>query len=181
MPGEEVGSEGGVVVAVYAEPPPRLLALLRRHAPHSLPLLRRLEFTRFAGGITEHARILWASETALQASGPESRSEPESDPGISFTAGYLDLSRSKKTPLSAFILNFEFSTFQNACGIFRRGRPYFIIRMETEFCGVNIEEGRCGVRFGGETRVGKKERGEALLTPILQPQARRLSYGCTRR
>lgn len=41
-----------------------------------------------------------------------------------------------------------------------QSRLYFIIRRETEFCGGNIEEGRCGVGFGGETRAGKKERGK---------------------
>ena len=94
MWGKPGGGDGGIIVAVYAEPPPRLLALLRRHTPHSLPLLRRLEFTRFPGGITEHARVLWASGAALPES--EAEAEAEADSDVVFAAGYLDLSRSKR-------------------------------------------------------------------------------------
>ena len=133
MPGEEVGSEGGVVVAAYAEPPPRLLALLRLHAPHSLPLLRRLEFTRFPGGITEHARILWASEAALQASSPESGSELESDSDIAFAAGYLDLSRSKKIHSFDFVsILFQWALTKSMPHL-SQTPPCFVICTESDF------------------------------------------------
>ncbi|RYP19425.1 hypothetical protein DL767_009648 [Monosporascus sp. MG133] len=79
-----------VDVSRYREPPAPLLALLRRHVPHSLPLLRRLQFTRFPGGITEHARILWASDVEPADDLPDS---------AHFTAGYLDFSRGPETEL----------------------------------------------------------------------------------
>ncbi|RYP72676.1 hypothetical protein DL771_004012 [Monosporascus sp. 5C6A] len=79
-----------VDVTRYKEPPAPLLALLGRHVPHSLPLLRRLQFTRFPGGITEHARVLWASDMELADDLP--------DPAR-FTAGYLDFSRGPETEL----------------------------------------------------------------------------------
>ncbi|RYP17779.1 hypothetical protein DL765_004357 [Monosporascus sp. GIB2] len=77
-------------VTRYKEVPAPLLALLGRHVPHSLPLLRRLQFTRFPGGITEHARVLWASDVELADDLPDS---------ARFTAGYLDFSRGPETEL----------------------------------------------------------------------------------
>ncbi|RYP42834.1 hypothetical protein DL768_010203 [Monosporascus sp. mg162] len=79
-----------VDVTRYKDPPASLFALLRRHVPHSLPLLRRLQFTRFPGGITEHARILWASDVEPADDLPDS---------AHFTAGYLDFSRGPETEL----------------------------------------------------------------------------------
>ncbi|EMR61475.1 putative gnat family protein [Eutypa lata UCREL1] len=80
-----------VEVITYKEPPPQLFALLKRHVPHSLPLLRRLEFTRFPGGITEQTHILWASDVELANDLPAS--------SVGFTAGYLDFSRGPETEL----------------------------------------------------------------------------------
>ncbi|RYO98731.1 hypothetical protein DL763_001992 [Monosporascus cannonballus] len=77
-------------VTRYEEVPAPLLALLGRHVPHSLPLLRRLQFTRFPGGITEHARVLWASDVELADDLPDS---------ARFTAGYLDFPRGPETEL----------------------------------------------------------------------------------
>jgi hypothetical protein len=75
-------------VTAYSRPPPALFSLLRQHIPHSLPLLRRLEFTHFPNGITEHTKILWASASPLAV-----------DCAAAFVAGYLDLSRGPETEL----------------------------------------------------------------------------------
>jgi hypothetical protein len=77
-------------VTIYTSPPPALLALLSQHIPHSLPLLRRLQFTRFPGGITEHTKILWCSDTELTDDKPAR---------TIFAAGYLDFSRGPETEL----------------------------------------------------------------------------------
>ncbi|KAH9902024.1 hypothetical protein F4778DRAFT_790988 [Xylariomycetidae sp. FL2044] len=55
-----------VHVYVYKHSPPQpLISLLKAHLPHSLPLLRRLQFAeKFPGGITPHARILYCSSSA---------------------------------------------------------------------------------------------------------------------
>lgn len=78
-------------VAIYTSPPEDLINLLRtHHLPHALPLLRRLRFTRFPGGITEHARILFASNTEL------ARDTAADTP---FAAAYLDFSRGPETEI----------------------------------------------------------------------------------
>ncbi|KAI1082739.1 hypothetical protein F5B20DRAFT_482405 [Whalleya microplaca] len=73
-------------VDIYKEPPEHLLEILKAHIPHSLPLLRRLRFMRFAGGSTAHTHILFASE-------PPSYYAAEAP----FTAAYLDFSRGPET------------------------------------------------------------------------------------
>ncbi|CAJ2501657.1 Uu.00g045100.m01.CDS01 [Anthostomella pinea] len=80
-------------VTIHTTPPPALINLLRsHHLPPALPLLRRLHFTRFPGGITPHARILFASSSAT----PLTDDMPA---GARFVAGYLDLSRGPETEL----------------------------------------------------------------------------------
>ncbi|KAI1779871.1 hypothetical protein F4818DRAFT_156531 [Hypoxylon cercidicola] len=72
-------------VAIYTSPPEDLVNLLRaHHLPHALPLLRRLRFTRFPGGITEHTRILFAGAAGLTSDVPAA---------TPFAAAYLDFSR----------------------------------------------------------------------------------------
>ncbi|XXG94538.1 hypothetical protein Hte_000795 [Hypoxylon texense] len=81
-------------VVVYTEPPEALINLLRtHHLPHALPLLRRMRFTRFPGGITEHARILFASAAAAELADdlPAGRTP--------FAAAYLDFSRGPETEI----------------------------------------------------------------------------------
>ncbi|KAK7923358.1 hypothetical protein PG985_007429 [Apiospora marii] len=89
-------------VEVYTQKPPEaLLQLLSAHLPRSLSLLRRLQFTKFPGGVTEHARILYASDTALPSaplnvSGVTTSAMEHHHP---FTAAYLDISRGPETQL----------------------------------------------------------------------------------
>ncbi|KAI1415909.1 hypothetical protein F5Y13DRAFT_139963 [Hypoxylon sp. FL1857] len=79
-------------VAIYTSPPDALETLLRaHHVPHALPLLRRMRFTRFPGGITEHTRILFAA-----AGGAELGDVTADTP---FAAAYLDLSRGPETEI----------------------------------------------------------------------------------
>ncbi|KAI1805991.1 hypothetical protein F4811DRAFT_560816 [Daldinia bambusicola] len=81
-----------VSVTVYTQPPEDLITLLRtHHRPYALPLLRRLGFTRFPGGITEHTRILFASAPGLSP-----RDHQKDTP---FAAAYLDLSRGPETEI----------------------------------------------------------------------------------
>jgi hypothetical protein len=86
----EAGTNMAHDVTTYTSPPTALVTLLKKHVPHSLPLLRRLQFTRFPGGITEHTKILWSSQSALADADPA---------GTPFTAGYLDFSRGPETEL----------------------------------------------------------------------------------
>ncbi|OTB06694.1 hypothetical protein M426DRAFT_106293 [Hypoxylon sp. CI-4A] len=86
-------------VAIYTQPPAELETLLRtHHLPYALPLLRRMRFTRFLGGITEHARILFASGSSSSSS---SSVQLTADfPGDApFAAAYLDLSRGPETQM----------------------------------------------------------------------------------
>lgn len=62
-----VDASVAVAVTVYTQPPEDLINLLQaHHRPYALPLLRRLRFTHFPGGITEHTRILFASAPGLK-------------------------------------------------------------------------------------------------------------------
>ncbi|KAI1208087.1 uncharacterized protein F4807DRAFT_164832 [Annulohypoxylon truncatum] len=80
-------------VKVYTSPPAALEQLLRsHHLPHALPLLRRLRFTRFPGGITEHTRILYAAAS-------DATEEPTEDGDVPFAAAYLDFSRGPETEI----------------------------------------------------------------------------------
>ncbi|KAI1262970.1 hypothetical protein F5Y18DRAFT_138116 [Xylariaceae sp. FL1019] len=79
-------------VQIFASPPEALKARLRSHIPVSLPLIRRLQFAGFPGGITEYAKILWVSRVALEDSKGDAGDEP-------FAAGYLDFSRGPETEL----------------------------------------------------------------------------------
>lgn len=87
------------IVATYTKSDPHLVSLLSSHLPHSLPLLRRLQFTQFPGGTTEYSRILLVgSPGAEDLSSPA----PAKANGVvttapAFTAAYVDLSRGPET------------------------------------------------------------------------------------
>lgn len=83
-------------ISVYTTPPEALVELLTRspHVPHALPLARRMRFTRVPGGITEHARILWAAGVSL-----EDHIAGGGNPDAPFAAAYLDFSRGPETEL----------------------------------------------------------------------------------
>ncbi|KAM0819535.1 hypothetical protein AB5N19_05351 [Seiridium cardinale] len=86
----------GPTVASYSQPTPHLLSLLSSRLPNSLPLLRRLQFTRFPGGVTEHSRILYAGASALSETTADdyAGAVPTDAP---FAAAYVDLSRGPET------------------------------------------------------------------------------------
>ena len=76
-----------IVIQDTSSPPDALLALLRRHLPHSLPVLRRFQFARnFTGGSTPDAHVLRAYYAGADA-----------DAGRHFAAAYLDLTRGLET------------------------------------------------------------------------------------
>ncbi|KAI2629857.1 hypothetical protein GGR54DRAFT_636040 [Hypoxylon sp. NC1633] len=85
-------------VATYTSPPEALVDLLRtHHMPHALPLLRRLRFARFPGGITAHARILFAAAAPASSSSGARLEDARAD--TAFAAAYLDLSRGPETQM----------------------------------------------------------------------------------
>ncbi|KAK7969055.1 hypothetical protein PG988_008128 [Apiospora saccharicola] len=89
-------------VAVYTQNPPEdFLRLLSAHLPHSLSLLRRLQFTRFPGGVTEHARILYASDAPLPSplNDVKGVAVAATEHHHPFTAAYLDISRGPETQM----------------------------------------------------------------------------------
>ncbi|KAF5587498.1 gnat family protein [Fusarium subglutinans] len=69
-------------IKVYTAVPEQLLALLTNHLPYSLPLLRRLQFTKFENGLRETARVILV---------PESPLEEGVDFPKRFTAAYIDV------------------------------------------------------------------------------------------
>ncbi|KAF5699416.1 gnat family protein [Fusarium globosum] len=69
-------------VRVYTTVPEQLLALLTKQLPYSLPLLRRLQFTKFENGLRETARVILVAESQL---------EEGADLPKRFTAAYIDV------------------------------------------------------------------------------------------
>ncbi|KAF4447142.1 gnat family [Fusarium austroafricanum] len=53
-------------VKVYSTVPRELLTLLANQLPFSLPLLRRLQFTKFENGLRATARVILVSESKLE-------------------------------------------------------------------------------------------------------------------
>ncbi|KAI0409749.1 hypothetical protein F4802DRAFT_593386 [Xylaria palmicola] len=85
-------------VSVYTAPPEALAKLLTGgRLLHALPLARRLQFTRFPGGITENTRILWSSVVALDDYPCDAAAAAAALPP--FAAAYLDFSRGPETEL----------------------------------------------------------------------------------
>ena len=71
-------------------PYPHLITLLQTHLPHSLPVLRRLQFTTFPGGSTPDAHILYA-----HSPGPTLSSNDTPPPH--FAVAYVDISKAPET------------------------------------------------------------------------------------
>ncbi|KAI1312523.1 hypothetical protein F5Y03DRAFT_390867 [Xylaria venustula] len=114
-------------VVIYTTPPQGLIKLLSRSHPLlTLPLVRRLQFaSRFPGGITEHAKILWCSGGSLNGhhyAAPDAPVDRDDGEGVDaeagnevnaergengengeeevpFAAAYLDFSRGPETEL----------------------------------------------------------------------------------
>ncbi|KPM43312.1 hypothetical protein AK830_g3248 [Neonectria ditissima] len=75
----------------YSTCPDGLLQLLTGHLPFSLPLLRRLQYTKYSHGITPTARIIFVSDTG-EVSGGFPRPER-------FTACYVDVGSDHNTQM----------------------------------------------------------------------------------
>ncbi|KAF9873003.1 GNAT family [Colletotrichum karsti] len=83
------------MATVHTTVPDGLIPLLESHLPTSLPLLRRLQFTRFPNGQRPTARIILASDPSSSA------------PPRDFAAAYLDLGSGIETSL------FMYSTLED--------------------------------------------------------------------
>ncbi|KAF4969949.1 hypothetical protein FSARC_2935 [Fusarium sarcochroum] len=70
-------------VKVYSSVSTGLLTLLNDQLPYSLPLLRRLQFTKFEGGLRKTARIILVADAKLDDNG--------GDLPKKFTAAYIDV------------------------------------------------------------------------------------------
>ncbi|KAJ0160407.1 hypothetical protein CTA2_8011 [Colletotrichum tanaceti] len=93
--------------------PAGLTALLEAHLPNSLPVLRRLQFTRFKGGIRPTARIIFASDSSPLAAIPDrgtGSADKKNDSSSSFAVAYLDFGSGQETQL------FIYSTLEDADG-----------------------------------------------------------------
>ncbi|SPO02590.1 uncharacterized protein DNG_05263 [Cephalotrichum gorgonifer] len=77
----------------YTDVPDALLDLLVGHVPHSLPLLRCLQFTKLHGSGTPAPKILFASDNSIP---PWEGAGGQVD---AFTAAYLDLAAGPETQM----------------------------------------------------------------------------------
>ena len=80
--------------------PDRVEALLKTHLPTSLPLLRRLQFAKHLGRMSQNARIIFVSEL-------DSVESPAGDP-VEFTAAYIDFAGGPETQM------WLYSTLENS-------------------------------------------------------------------
>lgn len=69
-------------VVSFSSVPDKLVELLTVELPYSLPLLRRLQATKFKHGTSPHARIVFVSDTEFPL-----------EEQLHYTAAYLDFSR----------------------------------------------------------------------------------------
>ncbi|KAI8311703.1 hypothetical protein K4K61_011623 [Colletotrichum sp. SAR11_59] len=84
------------MAAIHPSVPDGLIPLLESHLPNSLPILRRLQFTRFPGGQRPTARIILAADALV------------SDSPRNFAAAYLDFGSGIETSL------FMYSTLEDS-------------------------------------------------------------------
>lgn len=94
-------------VQVFKDVPEALLSLLNSRLPRSITVLRRLQFTRFPTGKTEHARIIVASDVPLPTDSQNGTTAPQPR---HFTATYLDPSRGRETNM------WLYSTYEDSHG-----------------------------------------------------------------
>ncbi|KAH6650711.1 hypothetical protein F5144DRAFT_598146 [Chaetomium tenue] len=80
-------------------PSPSLLALLQAHLPHSITVLRHLQFARnFPGGHTPSTHILYARHAEEDNNNPP----PITTTTAPFAVAFVDLSRAPETQLSLY-------------------------------------------------------------------------------
>jgi hypothetical protein len=86
-----------VVTEITTPVPETEFGRLRGHLPQSLPLLRRIQFTHYSQGTTEHARYLIASDSDGAIGSGDRQAQPPSQ--RHFAAAYLDLSKGPETEM----------------------------------------------------------------------------------
>ncbi|EHK26809.1 uncharacterized protein TRIVIDRAFT_217419 [Trichoderma virens Gv29-8] len=72
----------------FSSVPEKLVELLTLDLPYSLPLLRRLQSTKFNHGTSAHARIVFVSDTALSP-----QEQLDQNQFKTYSAAYLDFSK----------------------------------------------------------------------------------------
>ncbi|KAL7914281.1 hypothetical protein GGI35DRAFT_238632 [Trichoderma velutinum] len=72
----------------FSSVPEKLVGLLTPDLPYSLPLLRRLQSTKFNYGTSPHARIVFICDTELSSGEPVDQYQSKA-----YTAAYLDFSK----------------------------------------------------------------------------------------
>nr|XP_036574960.1 uncharacterized protein CTRU02_15096 [Colletotrichum truncatum]KAF6781456.1 hypothetical protein CTRU02_15096 [Colletotrichum truncatum] len=95
-----------IPIQVFTDVPGDLVHILQARLPRSITLLRRLQFTKFPSGKTEHTRIIVASDPPLTSKIVDWSSWQNGN----FTAAYLDPSRGHETNM------WLYSTFEDFHG-----------------------------------------------------------------
>lgn len=94
------------MVTEFTTPVPQTeFGILREHLPQSLALLRRIQFTHYQQGTTEHARYLFATDSDGATNGAGCKRQPSPR---HFAAAYLDLSKGPETEM------YFYSTLEDA-------------------------------------------------------------------
>jgi hypothetical protein len=76
----------------FSSVPDKLVELLTKELPYSLPLLRRLQFTQFKHGHSEHARIVFVADAEFPSHGQFQQSN-------AYTVAYMDFSKGPETQM----------------------------------------------------------------------------------
>ncbi|KAK2058720.1 acetyltransferase [Colletotrichum caudatum] len=95
------------MAAIYTTVPEGLVPLLETRLPNSLPVLRRLQFTRFKGGMRPTARVIFASDAPLSPGAAPGSPLPPPPPPRHFAVAYLDFGSGKETQM------FMYSTLED--------------------------------------------------------------------
>ncbi|KFA53267.1 hypothetical protein S40293_04719 [Stachybotrys chartarum IBT 40293] len=130
----------------FRDIPDGLVSLVSSHLPYSIPLLRRLQFAKFHGATTEHARVVFASHSPWP--------QDASDPPSSFSVSYVDVSGGPETQM------WLYSTMENgtAGGSVRTDSEEQLNAIVQEIVQLKIEFGRECV-YPGHVLLGTLHSG----------------------
>lgn len=142
------------------QPSTPLLTLLESHLPHSLPVLRRLQFAlKFPGGSTPHTHVLYARNDDDDNNGEEQQQKNGEGAGERrgtrkghFAAACVDLSRAPETEV------WVYSTLED--GVNRRRDGSGVGLGVRERSGVNGDRGHEGDEMGKEEEEEEEEKEE---------------------
>jgi hypothetical protein len=144
------------VVTEFTTPvPEKEFGRLRDHLPQSLPLLRRIQFTHYPQGTTEHARYLIATDNSDGAVGSGDRQGEPPTTQRHFAAAYLDLTKGPETEI------YLYTTLEDAKDL--AAVPEDEVERVLDLAISLFQRGKLAAQEAMESGAFKLARGEGFL------------------